>query len=240
MAASTTSRTSVSASRSSAARSSARSPLTPWMVEASPWVRQSTVTVAPAWTKASRTAPSPNDSSSGCATTARTEAHCGSEVVAVVGVVRGMDIGLPSGRRGGVSLTRAALRGVDVEGLDGGDDLLEGRRRKCSRLGEDQTTMLERHQGRDRGDAGRGGQRALGLGVDLAEDDVRMSLGGLLEDRCEVAARAAPGCPEVDEHDVVVGDGAFEVARTQRDGGHVYSPSFDREPASPAPGTDTP
>ena len=65
------------AAANSAPRTDARSPETPCSVEASPWVRQSTWTPAPAPVKASRIAPSANDSSSGWATTANTDVHDG-------------------------------------------------------------------------------------------------------------------------------------------------------------------
>src|SRR5674476_931315 len=65
------------AAASSVPRSEARSPGAPCSVEASPWVRHSTSTPAPDRAKASRRAPRPNDSSSGWATTARTDVHTG-------------------------------------------------------------------------------------------------------------------------------------------------------------------
>src|SRR5665811_1972321 len=49
----------------------------PSSVQAWPWVRQSTETLAPAKTKASRLAPRPYDASSGWASTASTEVHAG-------------------------------------------------------------------------------------------------------------------------------------------------------------------
>ena len=88
-------------------------------------------------------------------------------------------------------------------------------------LAEDQDPVAERHQRRDRGDLRRGGQRLLGLGVDLAEDHVVVALGRGLEDRGELHARTAPGRPEVDDDDVVVDDGLLEGVGGQRCGGHV-------------------
>ena len=66
-------------------------------------------------------------------------------------------------------------------------------------------------------------QALLGLGVDLAEDDVGVRLGRLLEDRGEHAARAAPGRPEVDEDDVVPEHGLLEVGGCEGSGGHGFS-----------------
>jgi len=57
----------------------------------------------------------------------------------------------------------------------------------------------------------RAGQRTLGLGIDLAEDDVRVSLRGLLEDRTEGPARRAPSSPEVEKDDALFRDDIFEA-----------------------------
>ena len=54
------------------------------------------------------------------------------------------------------------------------------------------------------------GELLLGLGVDLAEHDVGVCFGGLLEDGRELPARAAPAGPEVEEDDAVRGDGVLE------------------------------
>jgi hypothetical protein len=52
-------------------------------------------------------------------------------------------------------------------------------------LCEDEDAVAEGHQGRDRPDPGSGGQLLLGLGVDLAEDDVGVLLRRGLEDRAK-------------------------------------------------------
>ena len=55
----------------------------------------------------------------------------------------------------------------------------------------------------------------------LREHEVGVRRRGLLEHGRELPARAAPGRPEVDQHDVVLGDGRFEVVVGQLDGGHA-------------------
>ena len=92
--------------------------------------------------------------------------------------------------------------------------------REGAGLGEHQHLLTEDHQGGDRPDGEGTGQGLLGLGVDLAEHDVGVGDGRLLEDRGEAAARATPRRPPVDEHDVVAGDGVFEGGLGELDCGH--------------------
>ncbi len=88
-------------------------------------------------------------------------------------------------------------------------------------LAEDQDAVAEAHDRRDRGDLRGTGQRLLGLGVDLAEHDVVVLVARLLVGRRELAARAAPRGPPVDEHDVARRDGLLEGVGGELDGGHA-------------------
>ena len=91
------------------------------------------------------------------------------------------------------------------------DDLLELRAVQGAGLREDEDVLPEGHEGGDGTDAEAGGQFLLVLRVDLAEHDVGVLLGGLLEHGGEHAARPAPAGPEIEEHDVVVVDSGVEV-----------------------------
>ena len=64
------------------------------------------------------------------------------------------------------------------------------------------------------------GEHLLGLGVDAGERDVAVRLGRLLVDGREHPARAAPGRPEVDQHDAVLGHRLLEGLLGQGKGGH--------------------
>ena len=103
--------------------------------------------------------------------------------------------------------------------------LVERLRGECTGLGEDEHALTEGHQRRDGRDVRGPGERLLRLGVDLAEDDVLVSLGRLLVGRGELSARTAPGRPEVHEHDVVLGDSLLEVGCTEVDRCHELYPS---------------
>src|SRR5580765_1867384 len=83
-----------------------------------------------------------------------------------------------SARRGGGRLRLGDLGPdvVHVQPPDRVDDLVQCRRRQSTRLAEDQDAVTERHQRGDRSDVGRSGETLLGLGVDLAEHDVRVGL----------------------------------------------------------------
>ncbi len=59
------------------------------------------------------------------------------------------------------------------------------------------------------------------IGVDLAEDDVAVSVRGLLEDRGERAAGAAPGRPPVEEHDALLLRDGLEVLLGDLDRAHA-------------------
>src|SRR5690606_38128204 len=138
----------------------------------------------------------------------------------------------PSGRSCALGLLLGELFAdlVHVEVPDGGDHLLQRGCREGAGLGEDEDAVAEGHERGDRGDAGLCGQLGLGLGVHLAEDDVRVGLRGALVDGCEHAARAAPGRPPVDEDDAVLADGLAEGVGGEVDGGHVVPPVTWRIP----------
>ena len=85
---------------------------------------------------------------------------------------------------------------------------------------EDDLALLRDHQRGHCLDAGRAGQILVRVDVDLAEDDVGVLLTRGLERGTERAARAAPGGPEIHEHQVVVGDGLLEVLRIELNGCH--------------------
>ena len=101
--------------------------------------------------------------------------------------------------------------------------VFQRRLRECPRLGVQDDAVTDRHHSGDRTDLEVAGKSLLCLGVDFGEDDVGISFGDLLEHRGERPAWAAPGCPEVDEHDVVAthdgGEGFF--CQTLRC--HVYT-----------------
>ena len=100
------------------------------------------------------------------------------------------------------------------------DQLVERCRRQRAGLGEDQDALAEDHQRGDRGDLRSGGQGVLLLGVDRPEGQVGVGLRRGLVGRRELAARAAPARPEVDEERVVLLDALLEVLTRQLDGGH--------------------
>ena len=109
-----------------------------------------------------------------------------------------------------------------VEGLGLGDQIIQIRGLQRAGLLEDDLALLDDHQRGHRLDAGGLGQILIGVDVHLGECDVRVVriVGRRLEDRAERAARAAPCGPEVDEHDLVVGDGLLEIGRGDGGGCH--------------------
>src|SRR5699024_4042786 len=92
--------------------------------------------------------------------------------------------------------------------------------------------VAEGHQGGDRLDPGHRGELLLGLGVYLPERDVGVLAGSLLVDGRELLARTAPVRPEVDEHDLVVGDGLLEAVGGDVDSRHDDSPCGGDLPAT--------
>src|SRR4051812_44698566 len=143
----------------------------------------------------------------------------------------------PGGGDGGLGaprleLQRAAQR-VVVAGRDervglGGHELVEEalddhRRLRADELVDDRA-VLERFDGRDALDAVLRGNLLVGIRVELREDDLALACrGGLLEDRGELAARAAPGGPEVDDdrgRPRALDDLLLEVAFADVDDGH--------------------
>ena len=108
------------------------------------------------------------------------------------------------------------LGGGEVECLGLGDQIVEIGGLQRAGLLEDDLALLDDHQRGHCLDAGGLGQILIGVDVHLGECDVRVVriVGGRLEDRAERAARAAPGGPEVDEHDLVVGDGLYQLSST--------------------------
>ena len=111
--------------------------------------------------------------------------------------------------------------GVHIETIDLADQVLKGRGRESALLLENANAVAEGHEGGDSGDAKAGGQRLLILGVDLAEHNIGVSLGGLFEDRAELAARAAPRRPEVKKNGALL-DRVVEVLCSDGDGCHIY------------------
>src|SRR5690606_7728109 len=83
--------------------------------------------------------------------------------------------------------------------------------------------LPEHHEGRDRADPEMTGERLLLVGVHLDEADVLVLFGRLLEGRRERLAGTAPGRPEVDDDDVVAGDGLVEAFGDQLGNGHAAS-----------------
>src|SRR5699024_7417483 len=136
-----------------------------------------------------------------------------------------------SGLRGAVPGLLSLLLGdlgtdlVHVQALDAVDELLQRGTGQRAGLVEHQDAVAEGHQRGDRLDPGHRGELLLGLGVHLAERDVGVLPGGLLVDGRELLARTAPVRPEVDEHDLVVGDGLLEAVGGDGDSGHDCSPS---------------
>jgi hypothetical protein len=80
--------------------------------------------------------------------------------------------------------------------------------------------LAECHQSRDRGDPCGGRDALRRLGVELAVDDVGVAFCGLLEDRGELMAGSTLRCPEINQDDVVVLDGALEVVVRELGGCH--------------------
>ena len=95
---------------------------------------------------------------------------------------------------------------------------------RAEELGDDRA-VLEGLDGRDRLDLELPRDPLVGVGVDLGEDDLALALGGgLLEDRAQRAARAAPLRPEVDDDGDRLGlldDLLLEVLLGDVDHGHV-------------------
>ena len=120
----------------------------------------------------------------------------------------------------GLLRSQLAAYVLHVEVAHGLDQLVERRRRQRAGLGEDQDALAEDHQRRDRGDLRSSGQGVLLLGVDRAEGQVGVGLRRGLVGRRELAARAAPARPEVDEERVVLLDALLEVLTRQLDRGH--------------------
>ena len=118
------------------------------------------------------------------------------------------------------------LGGGEVERLGLGDQIVEIGGLQRAGLLEDDLALLGDHQRGHRLDAGGLGQILVGVDIHLDEGDVRVLrlVGGRLENRAERAARAAPGGPEVNEHDFVVGDGLLEIGRG--DGGGCHDVPF--------------
>src|SRR5262245_60190742 len=102
---------------------------------------------------------------------------------------------------------------VHVERLGLLDQLLERGRRQRARLAEQEQAVAEQHQRGDGLDAGGARELLLGLGVDLAERDVAVGLGRLLEHGRERTARTAPLGPEVEQDDSGLLDRLAEVVR---------------------------
>lgn len=71
--------------------------------------------------------------------------------------------------------------------------------------------ILERHERRDGRNLHCSCQLRLGFGIHLGERDALMGLGGQLEDRGKSLAGAAPRCPEVNEHHLVIPNEPLEV-----------------------------
>ena len=91
---------------------------------------------------------------------------------------------------------------------------------EAPRLREHQDALPEHHECRNRHDLRTSSERLLGLGVHLAEDDVRVLVRGGFEDRSEHPAGPTPRRPPVDEHDAVLCHGRFECLCGQGDGAH--------------------
>src|SRR5687767_4771380 len=92
--------------------------------------------------------------------------------------------------------------------LEGGDEHLLGHRADDL---VDLAAVLVDHEGRDAHDAVRGGRHLVLIGVELAELDVGHLAGELLDDGADALAGAAPGGPEVDEDDALLGGELREV-----------------------------
>ena len=90
-----------------------------------------------------------------------------------------------------------------VQGFCLRDQVLKSSGRKSAGVTEDQDTFAEDHQSRDRCDLQCCRDVLVGIGIDLAENDVGVLLRDGLEDGAELTARAAPGCPEVNQDDLV-------------------------------------
>src|SRR5215208_5309272 len=98
-----------------------------------------------------------------------------------------------------------------VEALHGIDDLLQSGAWQRASLVEDQNAFPEGHQGRNAFDVECCREPLIRLGVKLRESDVPVLLRSLLIDRSESLTGSTPVSPEVDQHDVVLGDGVLEV-----------------------------
>src|SRR5699024_3291790 len=86
--------------------------------------------------------------------------------------------------------------------------------------------VAEHHDRRDGLDLQGCGELLVSLGVHLAEGDLRVFLGGGLEDRAEALAWAAPLCPEVQQDDALLADGLLEVLASDFLRSHVLSLSL--------------
>ena len=94
---------------------------------------------------------------------------------------------------------------------------------QCASLLVNQDTATEAHDGGDGGNACGLGELALGLGVNLAENDVAVLLRSRLVDGGELLAGTAPICPEVQEDDVVALNGRSQVLLSNLNSSHVIT-----------------
>jgi len=73
-------------------------------------------------------------------------------------------------------------------------------------------SALDNDKRRDAHDVERGGKRGLFVDIDFADFDVLSLFGNLVDDRGDHPARAAPGCPEVEQNrDFALHDFGLEI-----------------------------
>src|SRR5215813_15452680 len=117
---------------------------------------------------------------------------------------------------------------VHVELARLGDELVERGRGQGARLSVQHDVVADDHQQGDGGNAERGRQLLLCLGVHLAEHRIRVLFRRLLEDGAEHAAGTAPFSPEVHQREVGAADHGLEILGRQLDRCHRCLLSFQR------------
>jgi len=117
---------------------------------------------------------------------------------------------------------------VHVEALDLGEQLFERGGREGAGLVEHHDLLAKDHDRWNGADAKAAGELLLSLGVDLAEDDVRVFLGGFLIVRRELFAGAAPVGPKVDDEHAPLVQRLLKVFVRERLGRHGRDSSGDQ------------
>ena len=106
-------------------------------------------------------------------------------------------------------------RSLDVERLGLADEIVQVGFAQCAGLLVDHMALLHDHERGDGLHVGCVGEFLVLVDVDLAEEDVGVLVRHLVEDRAERLARAAPGCEEIEQRDLVALHCLFEICGSE-------------------------